>query len=105
MNAVSEAKAGVASGILSMNRMIGGTLGIAILGAVFQALAPAGTTDPSKFIHAFTTAMWVATGVAFVGALTAMLTLRGKAAQGPSPARAEAEAFAAPEAELATASR
>ena len=36
MNAVADAKAGIASGILSMNRMIGGTLGVAVIGAVFQ---------------------------------------------------------------------
>jgi MFS family permease len=39
MNAVAQAKAGIASGILSMNRMIGGTLGVAVIGAVFQAAA------------------------------------------------------------------
>ena len=39
MNAVANAKAGIASGILSMNRMIGGTLGVAVVGAVFQATA------------------------------------------------------------------
>jgi len=105
MNAVAASKAGVASGILSMNRMIGGSLGIAILGAVFQAIAPAGTRDPAKFIDAFSTAMWVATAVALVGALTAVITLRGKATAQPDVAIAEAEAFAAPEGELAAASR
>jgi hypothetical protein len=88
-----------------MNRMIGGSLGIAILGAVFQAIAPAGTRDPAKFIDAFSTAMWVATGVAFVGALTAVVMLRGKAAGKPDPATVEAEAFAAPEGELAAVGR
>jgi EmrB/QacA subfamily drug resistance transporter len=39
MNAVSTAKAGVASGILSMTRMVGATFGIAVLGALFQHLA------------------------------------------------------------------
>ena len=39
MNAVADTKAGVASGILSMNRMIGGTLGVAVIGAVFQGAA------------------------------------------------------------------
>jgi EmrB/QacA subfamily drug resistance transporter len=39
MNAVKEAKAGVASGILSMNRMIGGTFGVAAVGALFQQLS------------------------------------------------------------------
>jgi EmrB/QacA subfamily drug resistance transporter len=38
MNAVDEAKAGVASGILSMNRMIGGTFGVAVLGALVTAM-------------------------------------------------------------------
>jgi MFS family permease len=37
MNAVAETKAGLASGLLSMFRMVGGTFGIAVLGAIFQA--------------------------------------------------------------------
>ena len=36
MNAVAETKAGLASGLLSMSRMIGGTFGVAVLGAIFQ---------------------------------------------------------------------
>jgi MFS family permease len=39
MNAVAEAKAGVASGILSMSRMVGGTFGVAAVGALFQHLS------------------------------------------------------------------
>jgi EmrB/QacA subfamily drug resistance transporter len=38
MNAVEQAKAGVASGILSMNRMVGGTFGVAVLGAMVATL-------------------------------------------------------------------
>ncbi|HEY7934387.1 MAG TPA: MFS transporter [Solirubrobacteraceae bacterium] len=38
MNAVEQTKAGVASGILSMNRMVGGTFGVAILGAMVATL-------------------------------------------------------------------
>ncbi len=37
MNAVAEAKAGLASGLLSMSRMVGATFGVAVLGAIFQA--------------------------------------------------------------------
>jgi EmrB/QacA subfamily drug resistance transporter len=39
MNAVAPQKAGVASGILSMSRMVGGTFGVAALGALFTHLA------------------------------------------------------------------
>jgi EmrB/QacA subfamily drug resistance transporter len=39
MNSVSPDKAGAASGILSMSRMVGGTFGVAAIGALFQHLA------------------------------------------------------------------
>jgi EmrB/QacA subfamily drug resistance transporter len=38
MNAVDPAKAGVASGTLSMSRMVGGTFGVASMGALISAL-------------------------------------------------------------------
>jgi EmrB/QacA subfamily drug resistance transporter len=38
MNAVDQAKAGVASGILSMVRMVGGTFGVAVIGAIVSTL-------------------------------------------------------------------
>jgi len=38
MNAVEPSKAGVASGILSMSRMVGGTFGVAAMGALVSAL-------------------------------------------------------------------
>jgi predicted MFS family arabinose efflux permease len=54
MNSVDAAKAGVASGILSMSRMVGGTFGVAAIGALFQSVARhklddalAGTAVPS----------------------------------------------------------
>jgi EmrB/QacA subfamily drug resistance transporter len=45
MNAVVPEKAGVGSGILSMNRMVGATFGVAALGALFQHLARSELTD------------------------------------------------------------
>jgi MFS family permease len=100
MNAVAEAKAGVASGILSMNRMVGGSLGVAVIGAVFQALAPAGTRDPSAFVHAFSDAMWVATAVAATGALMAAVLIRDHRVRRVTGA--DAEAAVTPAADLAT---
>jgi EmrB/QacA subfamily drug resistance transporter len=38
MNAVPVQKAGIASGVLSMFRMVGGSLGVAVTGAIFQTL-------------------------------------------------------------------
>jgi hypothetical protein len=38
MNAVEPTKAGVASGILSMSRMVGGTFGVAAMGALVTAI-------------------------------------------------------------------
>jgi MFS family permease len=98
MNAVEVSKSGVASGILSMNRMVGGTLGIAVIGAVFAAVAPAGVRDAGAFVDAFTTAMWVATGVTAVGAAVAIALLRGKAERAPGMP----DAPATPAKELAT---
>jgi len=41
MNAVAQEKAGVASGILSMSRMVGGTFGVAVMGALITGLGRA----------------------------------------------------------------
>ena len=45
MNAVPAHKAGVGSGILSMSRMVGGTFGVAAIGALFQHIARADLGD------------------------------------------------------------
>jgi hypothetical protein len=41
MNAVDRTKAGVASGTLSMSRMVGGTFGVAVMGALVTAIGRA----------------------------------------------------------------
>jgi Na+/citrate or Na+/malate symporter len=41
MNAVDRTKAGVASGVLSMSRMVGGTFGVAITGALVTLIGKA----------------------------------------------------------------
>jgi hypothetical protein len=45
MNAVEHTKAGVASGVLSMSRMVGGTFGVAVLGALVAALGKSKLAD------------------------------------------------------------
>ncbi len=45
MNAVAVSKAGIASGVLSMFRMIGGSFGVAAIGALFQGAARSRVDD------------------------------------------------------------
>ena len=66
MNAVDRTKAGVAGGILSMSRMIGGTLGIAVLGALVGNPA-----DPAGYVASLGDGLFVGSIVAAVGAVVA----------------------------------
>jgi MFS family permease len=52
MNSVEPTKAGVASGILSMNRMVGGTFGVAVLGAMVATLGRSKINELLPALHA-----------------------------------------------------
>jgi EmrB/QacA subfamily drug resistance transporter len=45
MNSVDRTKAGAASGVLSMNRMVGGTFGVAVMGALITTIGHAKIND------------------------------------------------------------
>ena len=88
MNAVSVDKAGVASGTLQMFRMVGGTIGVAATGAIFQsklgdfnpaALATGGPAAATNFTDALGSAMALGATVTAVGAVIALVVIRGKA--------------------------
>jgi predicted MFS family arabinose efflux permease len=51
MNSVSPHKAGVASGVLSMFRMVGGSFGVAVIGALFQSVARGRIDDKLGSLH------------------------------------------------------
>ena len=80
MNAVPVEKAGIASGVLSMFRMVGGSLGVAVTGAIFQA--PVGhqlrAASPQQFVDALGHAMTVCAGVALTGAVIGAVAIRAK---------------------------
>jgi len=81
MNAVAVEKAGIASGVLSMFRMVGGSLGVAVTGAIFQgAVGTANfeTAGPQDFVDALSQAMGVSAVVAFAGAVFAAVAIRAK---------------------------
>ena len=93
MNAVPVEKAGIASGVLSMFRMIGGSLGVAITGAIFQgAVGTANFAEagPQDFVDGLSQAMAVSGAIALAGAVIAAVTIRAKR-KGISLEAAEAE--------------
>jgi MFS family permease len=93
MNAVEVDKAGVASGTLQMFRMVGGTIGVAATGAIFQsrlgdfnpaALATGGPAAAANFTDALGAAMGLGAAVTFAGAAVAAVVIRGKPKHEPS---------------------
>ena len=125
MNAVDQSKAGVASGILSMVRMVGGTFGVAVMGAIIATLGrerltsllpqassaqrdklvdalgsgasnsslPSGVQDALShtYVYALSNALFVAGGLALVGAALAWLLVSAR-----QPATREQSASAEP---------
>jgi len=100
MGSVERTKAGAASGVLSMMRMIGGVFGVATLTALFQHLAAGRAADghgPSDvFIYSLSHSLRFSAAIAIVGAVVAAIFIRSHHVQ----EQAEAE-VAAPHAEPA----
>jgi len=85
MNAVDRTKAGVASGILSMSRMIGGTMGVAVLGTFIGH-----TTSRADFVDSLGNGLRIGATVAAAGAIVAWTMIApklvGDVQQPPQPA-------------------
>lgn len=77
MNAVDRTKAGVAGGILSMSRMIGGTLGVAVLGAFISD-----ERVPAAFVASLGDGLLIGAIVAAVGALVSWTLISPELAGG-----------------------
>jgi len=92
MNAVPVQKAGVASGVLSMFRMVGGSLGVAVTGAIFQGAVGANFAQatPQEFVDALAAAMAVSAAVTTVGALVGAVAIRTRNASSLTVEAAEA---------------
>jgi EmrB/QacA subfamily drug resistance transporter len=73
MSAVPVDKAGVGSGVLNSMRQVGGSLGVAISGAILGSYA--------SFVDGFQAALHVAAGIAFAAAIVAFVTVRTPAHQ------------------------
>jgi EmrB/QacA subfamily drug resistance transporter len=71
MTAMPQAKAGIAAGVLAMNRVLAGAITLAAAGAVFQAVLDddlhAGEVEPGAFASALSSSMWVLAVLCAVG--------------------------------------
>jgi EmrB/QacA subfamily drug resistance transporter len=79
-------KAGVGSAVLNACRQVGGSLGIAVIGAIIAAEV-GDRRSPEAFVDGFSTALFVAALIAFAGAALALATVRTHRTVGePAPA-------------------
>jgi EmrB/QacA subfamily drug resistance transporter len=79
MGAVAVDNAGVGSAVLNSSRQVGGSLGIAVMGALVASQID--TTSPlplqaEQFVEGYHLALYVAAGIALCGAAVAVLTVR-----------------------------
>ena len=77
MASVPRDKAGVGSAVLNSMRQVGGSLGIAIMGAIVAAsISTVGKPSPEQYLTGFHHALEVATLIALAGAAIGAATLR-----------------------------
>jgi predicted MFS family arabinose efflux permease len=91
MGSVPRDKAGVGSAVLNSMRQVGGSLGIALIGAIVLASTGKGShPNPQGYLTGFHHALEVSTAIALVGAAIGAATLRK--VHHPEPAGAPAPA-------------
>jgi EmrB/QacA subfamily drug resistance transporter len=79
MGAVAVDKAGVGSAVLNSSRQVGGSLGIAVMGALVATQVDPSSPLPlraEQFVDGYHLALYVASGIALCGAAVAALTVR-----------------------------
>jgi DHA2 family methylenomycin A resistance protein-like MFS transporter len=79
MSSVPVDKAGVGSGVLNSFRQLGGSLGIALMGAIlasFVTVLPTSPEAPQQFVNGLHAALAVAAGITFAAAIVAVVTVR-----------------------------
>ena len=77
MGSVPVAKAGVGSAVINSMRQVGGSLGIAVMGAVVATQIHPGTGDPrTQFVTGYHHALYVGAAIAFGGAILSILTIK-----------------------------
>jgi MFS family permease len=89
MAAMPQEKAGIAAGVLAMNRVMAGAMTLAVAGAVFQGVLDddrhAGSAEPAAFSAALGDAMWVLVGLCAVGTVLTWAFVRASADTAVAP--------------------
>jgi EmrB/QacA subfamily drug resistance transporter len=79
MGSVPVDKAGVGSAVLNSMRQVGGSLGIALMGAIVASsvsVLPTSPEYPDQFVEGYHNALHVAAAIAIIGAVVAVATVR-----------------------------
>jgi MFS family permease len=99
-NSVERAQLGVASGAVTLFRSLGGSLGVAVFGAIFtHAIGGHAAGGPGYAVlvaHGTSALFMVAAGICVAGLAAALLVRRVELRTGPPAAAGPAEATAAP---------
>jgi EmrB/QacA subfamily drug resistance transporter len=75
LSGVSVDKAGVGSAVLNSARQLGGSMGVALIGAI-MAHETGGSGTPEAFVHGLSVSLEVAAAIALAGAIVAAATVR-----------------------------
>jgi EmrB/QacA subfamily drug resistance transporter len=81
MSSVPVDKAGVGSGVLNSFRQLGGSLGIALMGAIlasYLTVSPRSPEAPQQFVDGLHSALLVAAAITFAAAIVAVVLVRTK---------------------------
>jgi EmrB/QacA subfamily drug resistance transporter len=76
MHAVPVDKAGVGSAVINSMRQVGGSIGIALMGAIVATQFNAAHPNPQEFVNGFQLGLRVAAGIAFAGVLVAAFGIK-----------------------------
>jgi EmrB/QacA subfamily drug resistance transporter len=82
MAAMPGEKVGIASGVLSMDRVLAGAVALAGMGAIFHALVGSG----HSFAGSLAGSTWLLVGLVALGAILTWTFVRGPEEEGPDPA-------------------
>ena len=82
MAAMPRAKAGIAAGVLAMNRVLAGAVALAAAGAVFGSLE----SDGESFTYSLSRSLWILVGLTVIGTALTWAFVRAPEKAGPDPA-------------------